>query len=105
MNFAETAEMIYQYDNTNIENVFSQEELKILCNIFDGKRLYKDALSCGFTENVAIKVNDSQTFCIACDTCPIIYWKEKDRFFYLSEEEKEQLYKLLEEYGFSFPCI
>ena len=53
------------------------EELR---GIFAGKRLYRDNPSCGFDENASVKFGDSQTFCIAKDTCPIVYWKEKDEY-------------------------
>lgn len=45
--------------------------------IFNGKKLYKDNLSCGFSEAVSIKFDDEHTFCIARDTCQIVYWEEK----------------------------
>ena len=81
------------------------EEVELLKSIFDGKIMYKDNPACGFSEDISIKFNKEQTFCIACDTCPIVYWKEENKYIKLSEEEKARLYKLLELYDFSFPCL
>ena len=53
----------------------SSDDTKELRGIFAGKRLYRDNPSCGFDENASVKFGDSQTFCIAKDTCPIVYWK------------------------------
>ena len=77
----------------------------ILKTLFDGKIMYRDNPSCGFSETVSIIFDQKQTFCIAQDNCPIVYWKEKNRYITLSEDEKNQLRDLLEPYGFCFPCL
>lgn len=98
-------EACFQYGDTDVINQLSDKEVEYVKDIFSGKKLYKDNLSCGFSEAVSIKFNQEKTFCIAQDTCPIVYWKEKNRYIKLSEDEKNQLYSLLEPYGFYFPCI
>lgn len=105
MNFATEVTAVYKYNNANISQSLSAQELSLICEIFDGKNLYSDSPSCGFSENVSLQFNDGQTFCIACDTCPIIYWKQKNKFFKISEKEKDQLYNILMAYGFAFPCV
>ena len=105
MNFAKEAETCFIYDSANILHRLNDKELDLLKSIFDDKIMHRDYPSCGFSEDVSIKFNDSQTFCIACDTCPIIYWKEKNKYFKLSENEKAKLYNLLKPYGFVFPCL
>ena len=105
MDFAKKAEVYFQYRDTDAINQLSDKEMESVKTIFNGKKLYKDNLSCGFSEAVSIKFDDEQTFCIARDTCPIVYWKEKNRYFRLTEDEKVQLYNLLEPYGFIFPCV
>ena len=99
------AEVCFQYGNTDSIRRLSDKETEPVKNIFSGKKLYKANLSCGFSEAVSIKFDDEQTFCIARDTCPIIYWKEKNQYFRITESEKTQLYNLLEPYGFIFPCV
>ena len=99
------AEVYFQYGYTAAINQLSNNEMESVKTILNGKKLYKDNLSCGFSEAVSIKFDDEHTFCIARDTCPIIYWKEKNRYIRLTENEKTQLYNLLEPYGFIFPCV
>lgn len=105
MSFAEEGTMVFRYGDVDATSRISEQEMSWIKELFAGKILYKDNPSCGFTEDVSICFNGSQTFCFACDTCPIIYWKEKERYFKISGEEQEQLYELLKAYGFSFPCV
>ncbi len=105
MQFAKGADVCFVYGDANVLKPMKEEDLELIQSIFDTKKLYKDNPSCGFDENISIKINKTHTFCIARDTCPIVYWKEKDRYIKLMEEEKNQLYKILESYGFSFPCV
>lgn len=104
MDLVKKAEVCFQYGNTNAINQLSDREVASVKTIFNGKKLYQDNLSCGFSEAVSMKFDEEQTFCIAQDTCPIVYWEEKDRYIRLTEDEKTQLYKLLEPHGFIFPC-
>ncbi len=103
--FAQEAEVCFINGTTSAESRLSDIELAAIKAIFNRKKLFKDSPSCGFSEEVSIKFNQAQTFCIARDACPIIYWKEKDMYFKLSEEEKAELYKILESYDFYFPCV
>lgn len=105
LSFAENGETFFEYNDTHHSHSLSDKDLETLKELFNDKRMYKDTPSCGFCDEVSIVFNNSQTFCIAGDTCPIIYWKQKNMYFKLSEDEKTQLYKLLEAYGFSFPCV
>ena len=105
VDFVKKAEVCFQYGNTNAINQLSDKEVESVKILFNEKKLYKDNLSCGFSEAVSIIFDDEQTFCIARDTCPIVYWKEKNRYVRLTEDEKAQLYNLLEPYGFIFPCV
>jgi len=105
MKFAKKAEVYFQYDNVDVSQSLNNDELDLLKGIFDGKMLFHENFSCGFSETISIKFNGAQTFCIARDTCPIVYWKEKNKYIRLSEDEKLRLYHLLEQYGFFFPCV
>ena len=105
MEFAKEAEVCFIYGDVVVSQNMDDKEVETLKEIFDNKSLYKDTPSCGFSEDVSIQFNQSQTFCIARDTCPIVYWMEEDRYIRLTEEEKLLLYDLLESYGFEFPCI
>jgi len=105
MDLAEEAEACFIYGDISRVHRLDNEELELIKDIFDGKSMYKDSPSCGFSTDISIKFNNSQTFCIACDTCPVVYWKEENSYIRLTEKEKLRLYDLLEAYGFSFPCV
>ncbi len=105
MSFAESGTAVFKYGENNTEKKLSKNDLKKLTELFDGKVLYSDDPSCGFTENVAIVFNEKDCFCIANDTCPIIYWKNKDKYFKLLDKEYSELTYILYEYGFTFPCV
>ena len=95
---------VFQYGDVDITKPLSDEDSEIVREIFDGKSLFSDSPSCGFSENVALII-DGDTYCIACDTCGVIYNIEEDKYFNLSDKENETLRGLLCEYGFTFPCV
>jgi len=103
--FFYNGDIIFCYEDFELFQHLDDKEFKILKSILNGKKLYRDNPSCGFSENISIKFNDEQTFCIARDSCPIIYWKEKDKYIKLSKKEKQKLYDLFETYGLFFPCV
>lgn len=105
MEFAKEAEVCFIYGDVTTSQYLEDKDLETLKEIFDDKRMYKDTPSCGFSKDISVRFNQSQTFCVARDTCPIVYWMEEDRYITLTEEEKLLLYNLLESYGFVFPCL
>lgn len=105
MNFATKGKAIFRYEEKNIVQTISANDLTKLYVLFEGKRLYSDDLSCGFSENIAIVINESEQFYFACDSCPIVYWKNKNKFFKLSASEYDELMEILRGYGFVFPCV
>lgn len=92
---AQEAEACFRYGKTDVLQRLDGADLVELAAIVDGKRLYRDSPSCGFDENVSVRFG-AQTFCIARDPCPILYYKEKNRYIRLSEKEKTRLYELPE---------
>lgn len=94
----------FAYGDKDISTEFAADDFKEIATIFEGKELYNDTPSCSFDEDVAIVVGDSH-FCIANDTCGVVYVKEKDKYFSLTDAENQKLRALLEEYGFTFPCV
>lgn len=105
MEFVKEAEVCFIYGEVTTSQYLEDNEVETLKEIFGDKRMYKDTPSCGFSEDISVRFNQSQTFCIARDSCPIVYWMEEDRYIRLTEEEKVLLYNLLEPYGFEFPCV
>lgn len=105
MDFATEGKAIYKYEDKNISQTVSSDDLAVMCDLFNDKKLYSDSLSCGFSDNISIIINGTEKFCFACDSCPIVYWKNKDKFFKLSASEYDKLTKILYKYGFVFPCL
>ena len=103
--FAKSANIICVTDNQNIHEPLLAEDLKTITKLFEKKILYRDNPSCGFSEKIAIEINNDNIFCIARDGCPIIYWLNKDMFFRLTAEDYEVLTCLLEKYGLIIPCL
>ena len=87
-------------------SVLTQEEAERIFELFDGKVMIDDNPSCGFGEDVSVSINDGEyVFYIAQDTCPVIYYKNYDKYISVSDSEQETLYSILEKYGFHFPCV
>lgn len=93
----------YEY---NIIVKLTEEEAAELVRIFDGKQTPFDPTvpACGFSEEVSLQIG-TQRFWIACDDCPIVFHQNTLRYFSVSEEEKEYIHQLFEQYGGKFPCI
>ena len=60
MNFLENGKLIFCYDDIYIKESCTEEELAIIFDIFNNKLLYKDNPSCGFSDEISIKINDEQ---------------------------------------------
>ena len=94
----------FQYKDKDFEVHLSDEDAKVIIDIFNGKLIINDSPSCGFDESCSVKINN-KTFCIASDLCGEVYVLEKDKYFSLSEEENQKVRSILMKYGFEFPCI
>lgn len=95
----------YIYADKSIITELSDEDSKTVINILNGKHIsIFDLPSCGFDENVAVIIND-KTFCIACDECGTVYYKERNGYISLDNNENEKLREILSAYGFEWPCV
>lgn len=95
----------YTYADKSIITELSDEDSKTVINILNGKRIsIFDLPSCGFDENVAVIIN-GKTFCIACDECGTVYYKERNGYISLDNNENEKLREILSAYGFEWPCV
>lgn len=92
----------YNYDNKHISVTLTEAESNIVRDIFNKKELYNDEPSCGFDKNISIKF-DNDYYCIACDSCGIV--KFKDKYFNISNSERSKVEKIFKKYGGTFPCI
>lgn len=107
VNNRDTAIARYVYADKNITAEISTEDMKDIAEILDGKRLsIFDLPSCGFDENVAVVIGN-KTFCIACDDCATIFYKDKviKGYINLETDENKKIRTILESYGFVWPCV
>ena len=95
---------VFRYGDTDITQILSDKDSETVRNIFGGKTMFSDSLSCGFSKNVALIIG-GDAYCIACDDCGVIYSVKENKYFNLSDKENGVLRELLGEYGFSFPCV
>lgn len=99
------AEIRYNYETVSVNESLTKEETELITDVFENNFLYSDNPSCGFSQDISIVMDDDKTFCIARDTCGIIYWKEKDKYFKVSDEDIEKVHKIFENHGGKFPCV
>ena len=95
------AVLTFKYSDSDVVVELSAEESETIRTIFNNKRTYQDNPSCGFTENVSVRFNDS-VFCIACDNCSMV--KYQGQFFSISDDERETINQIFEIHGGFFPC-
>ena len=96
---------VFKYEDKDIEKILEEEDFNYIKSIFNGKYLTSGIPSCGVSKDVAIIIED-QIFSIGCDGCGVIYWVNKDKYFYLTEEENKKFKEILiAKYEFIFPCI
>ena len=94
----------YIYGDKNIMTELTEADSNLVTEILNGKHIsIFDLPSCGFDENVAVIIN-GKTFCIACDECGTVYFKERNGYISLDDNENEQLRMILTNYGFAWPC-
>ena len=87
-------------------SALTKEDAEVMFGLFDGQVLYRDDPSCGFSEEVSVSFNDgAHVFWFAQDSCPIVYYKNSDKYLSLSDREQRSLYSILKKYGFRFPCV
>ena len=94
--------VFFEFHDKRIQSDISEEHMKHITEIFNNKFLYSDYPSCGFSEDLSIKI-DNNTFCIASDSCGTVYLLEKDKYFRLSDDENKIIRHILISYGIDFP--
>ncbi len=105
-----TASVVFKYLDNDIEEQMSSEDGIQIRDIFNNKILYKDQPSCGFSEDVSISFDNSASdesliFCVACDGCPKIFLVQSDKYFNISEKDRQKLDEIMGKYGVTFPCV
>ena len=107
VDFADKAVLHYTYVDKNINVTLSKEELNSVKKIINNKMLFYSEPSCGFDKNVSIELSGkgySETYCIACDECPILQNYNRNRYIDISKSDRETINNIFAKYGGHFAC-
>lgn len=108
INLAFDMSIVFSNNKTHFKESLNQEQKKIVWSALNNKKIHNKfvvgELSCGFSEDVSIKIN-GETLEIACDKCPYIRFKNSGKYLILSDEEIDSIRELFFEYGGYFPCV
>lgn len=97
-------QLVYKYDNTDIEATLTNKEAEEIIGILNNKALIYDNPSCGFDENIAFIIN-GVAYSIARDDCCIIKDCESGKYMSITREERDYIENIFSEYGGHFPCV
>lgn len=107
---ASDATVILNYSNNQTHfsrPVNQKEEKEKIISILNDKKCHNSVfvgeLSCGFSENVSITINN-EIYEIACDNCPYILVKSTGKYLFLTDEEAKTIRGIFLNYGGIFPC-
>lgn len=95
---AQNGSLVFTIGKNSVNSDLASEDLDAVMDLFNGKVCTYDNPSCGFGEEfqIIIHTNDgSHIFYIAQDSCGIVYWKNKQKYFRLSDRENTYLRSLL----------
>ncbi|MCL2695702.1 MAG: hypothetical protein FWE69_05195 [Clostridiales bacterium] len=87
-----------------IEQELTDEEAQTVIGILNRRAIFTDYPSCGFSENVSLRIG-RQIFCIAGDSCPIIRYGNTNKYIEISYEERSIIETIFMKYGGRFPCV
>lgn len=97
-------ELVYKYAGASVDVQLTEQESEQIISIVVGKELYFDNPSCGFDDNVSLRVN-GKIFCPACDTCCTVKDCSSGQFFNISQAERDIIEEIFESHGGHFPCV
>ena len=100
--------LIFVYEDKNINVLLPEDEAAKVIEILNSNPYDPSILvgypSCGFDQNIALKVGNRH-FAVACDTCNCIQDGLTRMYFDIPKEDMAYIHSLFEKYGGYFPCI
>lgn len=92
----------YDRENVSFDLELSQEEANIVLSVLNGKRRDLDmtvtGAACGFEQEQSFII-DGSTYCLAQDTCGVIWEEGTDNYYVISQQELEQLKEIFKAHG------
>ena len=93
-------DLTIQFKNNDslVSCTVSSEDSECLRRILSDHFEYRENYSCGFSPELAILSGDT-VFCIASDACSIIYDTAANRFFQITNADKQSIAEIFSKYG------
>ena len=98
-----SASLRFHYGDASVDTQLFEEEAAQLCDIVNGKALYRDNPACGFDESISFQI-DGKVFCPARDSCCIVQEHDSGKYMNISQPERDALERIFENHGGFFPC-
>ena len=94
--------IFYDRENVSLDLELSQEEANVVLSVLNGKRRDLDmtvtGAGCGFGREQSFII-DGSTYCLAQDTCGVIWEEGTDNYYVVSQQELEQLKEIFKAHG------
>lgn len=94
--------ILYDRENVSFDVQLSHEEASIVLSILNGKQRDLDmsvtGAACGFGKEQSFII-DGSIYCLAQDSCSVIWEEETDNYYTVSENEMNQLKEIFKAHG------
>ena len=95
-------QIVYDRENISFDLELSQEEANVVLSVLNGKKRDLDmtvtGAGCGFGREQSFII-DGSTYCLAQDTCGVIWEEGTDNYYVVSQQELEQLKEIFKAHG------
>ena len=92
----------YDRENVSFDLELSKEEANVVLSVLNGKRRDLDmtvtGAGCGFGQEQSFLI-DGSTYCLAQDSCGVIWEEGTDNYYVVSDQEMNQLKEIFKAYG------
>lgn len=96
----------YDREDVSFDLGASQEEANVVLSVLNGKRRDLDksvtGAGCGFGRELSLII-DGSTYCLAQDTCDLIWEEGTDNYYILTTQEMDQLRAIFNAHGGRLP--
>lgn len=96
----------YERENISFDSELPQKEADVVLSVLNGKRRDLDmtvtGAGCGFGRELSFII-DGSTYCLAQDTCDVIWKEGTNNYYILSTQEMNQLREIFNVHGGRLP--
>lgn len=95
-------QICYDRENVSFDLELSQEEASVVLSVLNGKRRDLDmtvtGAACGFGREQSFVI-DGSTYCLAQDSCSVIWEEGTKNYYVVSSQEMKQLKEIFKVHG------